>query len=782
MMPLVTSMVLCSLSLYGQSWQKTANGFKFTAQGIDTEVGFYAPGIVRVHKNPEGKSCHKESQVVVKSPEEVKLAYGDTESGIEVSSSLISLTVNPKSGSIVFCNSDGDILLKDKDYGTSFSPKDDAGKESFQVRQAFVLDREEPIYGIGQVWDGKLNRRNSVHHLQNENTLTHAPYFMSPTKGYGVYLDNYSISDFADSPQELSFTTLGECDDYYFLYGETPDGIIARVRELTGKAPMLPLWAYGYFQSKDRYKTAEESLDVLRKYRDLKVPVDVVVQDWEYWPKHNATDSAWNAQIFDLQRFPDPKKWVDDIHSLNGKLLLVSWPGFGPATPQYKELANNKMLIDITTWPPNSGTRPYDAYNPEAREIYWKFMKPLSEVGNDGWWLDSTEPDHLISSVWHNKDNDYNLPTYLGSFRSVKNLYSYSHNKGISQNTRAAYPDKRVVILTRSGFIGQQRFGSNTWSGDVHSTWDVLKKTIPAAMNFTMMGIPNWNGDIGGYTGHGFKGVGLEGANDPAFQELYTRWTQFATFTPMMRSHGKRIPREIYNFGERGSWCFDAIEKMIKLRYRLLPYIYSTSWDVTDNDGTFMRALVMDFPHDTTVYDLGSQFMFGRSLLVTPVTQPSVSEWSVYLPAGTDWWDFWSNTKHSGGQNIVKKVNVDVLPLYVKSGSIVPFGPDVQYSTEKNWDNLEVRIYPGADGEFILYEDENDNYNYEKGVRSLIKFQWNDRTKTLSISDREGHFPGMLKKRNFNIVLVGNNTKPGDMPMVATKNVRYNGKKINIKL
>lgn len=782
---LIIVVLLCSfLSSQAQSYQKTPQGAAAITQGMNVKVEFYSPSIVRIYKTPKDKPYVRESQVVVKTPEQVSVQYTNKGGNVLMKSAELQVEFNPLTGGVYFYDTHGKLLLKDKDYGTSFAHKDDAGTPAFQVRNAFLLEADEPIYGIGQVWDGKLNRRNSVHQMRNENTLTYSPYFMSPTKGYAVYWDNYSISEFVDAPQELSFSSLGHCADYYFMFGKSPDGVIAEVRELTGKAPMLPLWAYGFFQSKDRYHTQDENLGILRKHRELGVPIDVVIQDWQYWPQYNKTDSAWNAQAFDAQRFPNPRKWVEDIHKLNGKLLIVSWPGFGPKTPQYQELKEKKMLIDFTTWPLNSGTRPYDAYNPEARDIYWKHMNRglFSYIGNDGWWLDSTEPDHLISSVWHNKDNDFNLPTHLGSYRSVKNLYSFVHNKGIAESQKALTRDKRVVILTRSGFIGQQRFGSNTWSGDVHSTWEMLGKQIPAALNFTMMGIPNWNSDIGGYTGHGYRAVGVEGAKDPRFQELFVRWTQLGAFSPMMRAHGKRIPREIWNFGERGTWCFDAIEKMIKLRYRLLPYIYSTSWDVSKYDGTFMRALVMDFPGDKKTYELGGQYLFGRSVLVVPVTEPSVTEWPVYLPQGADWWDFWTNEKKTGGQTVARTVSKDILPLYIKAGSIFPFGPDVQYSTEKNWDNLEIRIYPGADGTFTLYEDELDNYNYENGVYSTIIFSWDDATRCLTISDREGEFPDMLKNRKFRIVLVKPGSTTGDAPMKGGKTVRYSGKKTVVKL
>lgn len=760
-----------------QNYQKTSQGLKANTQGMDIEVAFYSPSIVRVYKTPEGKPCEKKSLIVVKSPGQTPVEFSENGKNIRMKSAEMQVELNTLTGGIYFYDATGRELLKDKDYGTSFAPKEDAGTASYQVRGSFLLEKDEPVYGVGQVMDGKLNRRNSMHHLQNENMFTYSPYFMSPVKGYAVYWDNYSISDYMDAPQELAFTSLGHCADYYFMYGGNADGIIANVRDLTGKAPMLPLWAYGFFQSKERYHTQEENLGVLKKYRQLQIPIDCMIQDWRYWPEYHQTDSAWNSHSFDPERFPDPKGWADEIHKLNAKLMIVAWPGFGPKTEQRKELDAKGMIINFDTWPPQSGARPYDVYNPEALDIYWKYLNKgiFSYIGNDGWWLDSTEPDHI-----NRKESDYDLPTHLGSYRSVKNAYSVMHNSGIATHQKAVNKDKRVVILTRSGFIGQQRFGSNTWSGDVVSTWDMLEKQIPAALNYTLMGIPNWNSDIGGF----FAGRWNEGggAKNPEYQELYVRWMQFGAFCPMMRSHGTELPREIWNFGKRGEWCFDAQEKMINLRYRLLPYIYSTSWGVSHNDGTFMRALVMDFPSDKKTHDLGGEYMFGRSVLVTPVTKPGVTEWQVYLPEGTAWWDFWTNEKQQGGRTVNRAVTKDILPLYIKAGSILPFGPKVQYSTEKNWDNLEIRVYPGADGTFTLYEDENDNYNYENGAYATITFRWDDAARRLTIENREGSFPGMLQNRKFKVILAGPESGAGDQPMKGGKTVNYTGKKTSVKL
>ncbi|MDE6316836.1 MAG: glycoside hydrolase family 31 protein, partial [Muribaculaceae bacterium] len=733
------------------------------------------PSIVRVNKTPKGASSQKESMVVIKTPEEVKTEeYSEAGKKIARSTDL-TVAVDTYSGAVTFSNNAGELLLTD--YSTSFTPEEHNGVKYTRMRESFMLDEGEPVYGIGQVMDGRMNRRNSSYHLQHENMFTDSPYFMSPTKGYGVYLDNYSISEFSDNNQFMEFSQLGDDCDYYFIYGGTPDGVIAGVRDLTGHAPMLPLWAYGYFQSKERYATQQESLDVLKKYREIGVPVDVIIQDWRYWPQCNGVDSLWNSQTFDENNFPEPKKWIDEIHKNNAKLLIVTWPGFGGNTPQYKELAATGHILNFDTWPPYSGAKPYDPYSDEARDIFWHYANKglFSYIGNDGWWLDSTEPDHI-----NKKDEDYDVMTAAGPYRGVKNTYSLTHNKGLAEHQKATTRDKRVVILTRSGHIGQQRYGSNTWSGDVDSDWDVLTNHIPAALNFTLMGIPNWNSDIGGFVAQ--KWVNGGGTKNPGFQDLYNRWAQFGAFSPMMRSHGTDLPREIWQFGEPGDPIYESIAKTIRLRYRLLPYIYSTSWDVSANDGTFMRPLVMDYSDDSATYDLGNEYLFGRNILVAPVTRPDVTEWDVYLPKGNDWWDFWTNEKLSGGKTVSKDIPMDIIPLYIKAGTILPFGPEVQYSGQKKWNDIEIRIYPGADGSFTLYEDEFDNYNYEDGAFSTITFNWNDADRTLTIGNREGDYKGMLKNRKFRVAIVDGDSPSGHLPAKKTKAVSYSGKETKIKL
>ncbi len=799
------------ISSQAQSYTKTDLGIKTQINAMDVEIQFYGPSIVRIVKSPEGKPFTKNSLSVVKKPQNVKFSVARQGDVISVKSDKLKVTLDTKSGKISYSTLAGVPLLREKESGTTFTDFDDAGSKTYTVSQSFALDNEEAIYGMGQQQRGKLSLRGEKINMVQGNTDDYVPFMVS-TKGYGLFWDNYSPTLFEDKPEATTFKSdVGDCIDYYFMLGGSIDGSIACMRDLTGQAPMFPLWTYGFWQSKERYKSQSELVGVVKKYRELEVPLDGIIQDWQYW----GNNYLWNAMEFLNTEFPQPKKMVNDIHNMNAHLIISIWSSFGPQTKQYREMKPKGMLLNFATWPqsgseawpPNrdypSGVEPYDPYNPEARDIYWKYLnKGLFSLGIDGWWMDSTEPDHLDF-----KPSDFDLKTYLGSFRKVRNAFPLMAVGGVAEHQRGVNSDKRVFILTRSAFAGQQRYGANTWSGDVNSSWQSLRNQIPAGLNFSMSAIPYWNTDIGGFFASAYKRGWEDGNKNPSFQELYVRWLQFGAFTPMMRSHGTDIPREIYNFGQKGEPVFDAIAKTIQLRYSLLPYIYSAAWTVTNNQSTMMRALVMDFK-DKNVVNMNNEYMFGKSILVAPVVKAQYTPetvlranaetgWDkkedskeikgqlvnfaeaksskVYLPAGTAWYDFWTNTKIDGGQEIAKTTAFDEIPLYIKAGSVIPFGPQVQYATEKKWDDLEIRVYPGANGDFTLYEDENDNYNYEKGAYSTISFNWNDKSKTLIIAARKGSFPGMLATRKFHIVLVSDGNK-------QDKTVTYTGKQVVVKL
>ncbi|NDV95102.1 DUF5110 domain-containing protein [Dysgonomonas sp. 521] len=771
-----------------QTYQRTTQGIKSTIQGTGVEISFFTPSTVRILKSPEGWNYTKESLSVVGKPENVKLSVTSKGNVLTIKSNQLTVNLNQETGQTTFASPSGKSLLEEQEKGVRFDNINDAGVKSFSVYQSFTLEKDEAIYGLGQLQNGKMSQRNQTKRLIQDNLEDVITFFQS-VKGYGIFWDNYSPTTFKDNEEETSFLSeVGDCIDYYFMYGGNADGVVAQMRYLTGEVPMFPLWTYGFWQSKERYKSQKEIVGVVQKYRELGIPLDGIIQDWRYW----GNNYLWNAMDFLNEEFPDPKKMMEDIHGQNAHMIISIWSSFGPHTKPYRELDKENMLFNFATWPesgsfkwpPNmdypAGARVYDAYNPKARDIYWKYLNNnLLPLGIDGWWMDSTEPDHF-----HIKPEDYNTQTYLGSFRKVRNAYPLMTVGGVYDHQRAVTSDKRVFILTRSAFAGQQRYGANTWTGDITASWEVFEKQIPAGLNFSLCGIPHWNSDIGGF----FLWQHPLMLEDPDYRELYARWVQFGAFCPMMRSHGEGAPREIYQFGKKGEPVYDAIEKYIHLRYSLLPYIYTTSWEVTANQSSFMRALAMDFAEDRNVWDIHNQYMFGKSLLVCPVTQPmytkmvsdtvrvedfsTVKSTRVYLPAGSDWYDFWTNKKQTGGQYIQKDTPIDIMPLYVKAGSILPRGPEVQYATEKKWDNLEIQIYPGNNGEFTLYEDENDNYNYEKGMYSTIAMKWNDRARTFTIEDRKGDFKGMLKERNFNVVTIDG----------LRKTVSYNGKKMVIKL
>ncbi|GEL10130.1 xylosidase [Flavobacterium glycines] len=801
-----------------QNYQKTALGVKTKLQSMDVEVQFYNPTIVRVLKSPEGVAFKKESLSVIKKPQQTKFTIQQQGDVILLKSEKLKVAIDVKSGKVSFNTLSGASLLSEAASGATFTDFNDAGSKTYSINQLFALDKNESIYGLGQQQRGKLSLRNAKINMVQGNVDDYVPFLVS-TKGYGLFWDNYSPTVFEDKPESTSFKSeVGDCIDYYFVLGGNIEGSIAGMRELSGQAPMFPLWAFGYWQSKERYKSQNELVGVVTKYRELGVPLDGIIQDWQYW----GNNYLWNAMEFLNTEFPQPKKMVDDIHNMNAHVIISIWNSFGPQTKQFKEMQPKGMLLNFGTWPqsgveswpPNrdypSGVQPYDPYNPEARDIYWKYLnKGLFSVGIDGWWMDSSEPDHMDF-----KASDFDIKTYLGSFRKVRNAFPLMTVGGVSEHQRAASADKRIFILTRSAFAGQQRYGANTWSGDVNSSWQSLRNQIPAGLNFSMSAIPYWNTDIGGFFAGAYKKGWGDGTQNPSFQELYVRWLQFGAFTPMMRSHGTDIPREIYNFGKKGEIIYDAIAKTIDLRYSLLPYIYSAAWDITNSQSTMMRALVMDF-NDKKVVDMNNEYLFGKSILVAPVVNAQYTPetivksneetgWNknndangtksqavtftqakstkVYLPEGTAWYDFWTNEKMNGGQEIEKATTIDEIPLYIKAGSIIPFGPKVQFATEKKWDALEIRVYPGANGEFTLYEDENDNYNYEKGAYSTIKFKWNEKFRTLTIGKRNGSFKGMLASRTFNIVFVDANKKAGiGGSSTFDKKIIYNGKATTVK-
>ncbi len=761
------------------------------------EVIFYTPRTVHIVK-AKGDQPKQSSLVVTAQPEKVKVRKSTTYGTTTYSTSA--LTVKVEGGKVAFYDPNGNLLTAEGE--SRFTPiTEGPDKGAYRVKQSFSVEADEGIYGIGLLQNGKMSQRGENRRMEQSNLEDYAHIYQS-IKGYGIYWENYSPTRLQTPTEgvsgELSLESeVGTAVDYYFSYGSDADGVIAELRHLTGKVPMLPLWTYGFHQCRERYKSADQLLEVVRKYREMGVPFDGIIQDWQYW----GSNYTWNAMEFINDEFSNAQRMIDEVHEKNAHMSISIWSSFGPQTKQYAELKEKGHLLSFETWPQSglpfwpprmdypSGVLCYDVYSPEARDIYWKYLSHLHDMGIDAWWMDSTDPDHHSY-----KDSDLDELTAMGSYRSVRNIYPLMAVGGVHDNQRAADSTKRVFILTRSYFAGQQRYGANTWSGDIGSSWDSFRKQVPICLNYTLTANPNVNTDIGGFFAGSYSTKGHNSATrNPQYQELFVRWMQFGAFSPMMRSHGADIYRELYYFGNPGDPVYDALLDAIRLRYRLMPYTYSHAWQVSHHDDSFMRALFMDFKNDKQTWDNKREFMYGRNLLVCPVLDPLYTEekiertrgkeyptvdwtaekrYDVYLPQGTKWYDYYTNQCYDGGQELSTLAPLAYAPLYVKAGSIIPLGPDVQYTNEKPWDNLDIIVYPGANGEFTLYEDEGDNYNYEKGLYSTITFKWNDKAGTLTIDKRQGSFPGMLTQRTFNVKIAG----------TSGKAISYNGKRTTVKL
>lgn len=794
-------------ALQGFAQVKTADdGFSATVRGIDVKVEFYTPDIVRVFKTAATSNLEQKKDFVVElAPQHPSVRVSSSGNLVRATSSRMEVTMDLATGKIQFNDLQGGRLLAEKDYGMQIMPvqfvqrvrqqvpppaqpgvtptqsspgQDTPGttrpgirtiiEKTNEISQSFILDEDEYIYGLGQHQNGKMNQRGQRLILEQNNMEIAIPYFTS-VKGYGLYWDTYSITTFDDTPMGTTFKSeAGEAIDYYFLYGGDGDSTIALMRQLTGAAKLAPLWTFGFWQCKERYKSSEEVVDVVRKYRDLCVPLDAIVQDWKYWGEEPNT---WNSLGFNNPAFAGYKQMFADLKTLNAKMMISVWPSVGEVTDIYRDLQAMGALYPMQTSPREA--KVYDIWNKQARDHFWSVMnKNMFQPGMSAWWLDGPEPE-----FYNTQPSDFNQPTGAGTaLRNVRNTYPLFVSKGVYENQRATTEDKRVYILTRSAFAGLQRYGAGSWSGDIRASWDVFKKQIPAGLNFSMCAIPYWNTDIGAW--HPYGNVYNTANTDPGYQEIYCRWFQFATFNPMMRAHGTGSPREIYQFGERGYWAFDVQEKFLNLRYSLLPYIYSTAWRTTKDGYSFLRHLWLEAPKDKNVYDMDDEFMFGQAFLVAPILEDGVGEnrtvqRKVYLPEGSTWTDFWTGETFAGGRTVTKAAPIDIIPVYVKAGSIVPMTTEkVQYSTEKKWTKLELRVYPGADGSFTLYEDEFDGYNYEKGAYTEIPVSWDDASRTLTIGARTGSYNGMLKSRKFVVNTVGG----------KTKTVSYNGKPVTVKL
>jgi alpha-D-xyloside xylohydrolase len=624
-----------------------------------------------------------------------------------------------------------------------------------------MWDTQEAFYGLGQHQAGVWNYRGEDVAISQDNTNISVPMLLS-SNGYGIFWNNGSRSR-ADNRFPHAFylsSEVADAMDYYFLYGPDFDKIIAAYRQLTGQAPMFGKWAYGFWQCKNRYDSQKELESIAQKYRDLHIPLDNIVQDWFWW--NTMGEPVWN------KNYPDPKGMVDTLHKDHVHLMVSVWPYFRPGSPVYEDMGKKGYFIDrtlVTGFHP-AGMALYDAFNPEARKYYWKLMDDaLFKIGVDAWWLDTTEPEtegREVNLLVRNK-------VAIGNGARYANEFPLLTTTGVYEGQRAASDQKRVFILSRSGYAGIQRNAAAMWSGDVDPNWETFRRQIPAGLNFSVSGLPYWTTDIGGFV--------VENPDDPGYRELFVRWFEFGTFCPIFRVHGTRTTNqnELWSYGPDAQKILVSFDK---LRYRLMPYIYSLAWKTTSQGYTIMRPLVMDYRNDTRAQNIGDQFFFGPSLLVNPVTEPGATMRHLYLPEGK-WFDFWTGATIEGGLAVDAAAPIERIPLFVRAGSILPLGPDVEYASEKPADPIEVRVYRGANGSFTLYEDENDNYNYEKGTFATIPFSWDEASHTLTIGERRGAFPGMLQNRTFRMVFVTDGHGiAGGLTENVDKIVTYSGKQI----
>lgn len=611
------------------------------------------------------------------------------------------------------------------------------------------------------------------------------------------YLRFLHLDPMADAERhELSLASeVARTIDYYYIAGNSMDDVIAGYRHLTGKAQMLPKWAYGFWQSRQRYTTQDDLVNVVKTYREQKLPLDAIVQDWRYWK-----DPQWGSHDFDSSRFPDPKKMVDDVHAMNAKLMLVIWPKFDVGTANFKEFDNAGLMYrraidqNYIDWvKPGYVSSYYDAYSKKARDIYWTQIEAkLDPLKPDAWWMDNDEPD-----IHSNMDIEERIrmmgPTAVGPAAQYFNTYPLVHVCGFYDHWKKAHPDERTLLFTRSGFAGLQNCSAMVWSGDTASTWDVFRHQISAGVNMSMSGLPNWSFDIGGFTPEARMGGYLDDAQKVytppksaedlnEWTELYTRWFQFGAFAPVFRSHGEIRHREIYEIAGKGSEVYNTLAWYDALRYRLMPYIYSVAAASYHDDATIMRGLAMDFSADVKARNIGDEYLFGPNLLVAPVTEYKARTRRVYLPAGTRWYDFYTGAAYDGGAFVEATAPLSRIPVFVREGAIVPSGPVMQYTDQKTEAPITLTVFTGRDGRFTLYDDDGKTDGYMRGEYSRIQIRYDEARGTLSIGARQGTYPGMIVARQIRIRWVrGAPQDLTDFDTLSGRVVQYTGSAISVQ-
>jgi len=777
-----------------ECYEKLQNGIVLqTTRGL-VKVEVWADHILRVVYTLEEEFSQEKGPMVIGAAEQgLNWRLEAEQDLLKIKTNEIELHIDRANCAFKYYDLEGNLLAQEPARGgKELSPAPNG--QAYQWKLGFEWSEDEAIYGLGSYEEGILNYRGHTQYMYQQNMRCVVPVFLS-TNGYGVLFDSYSLMIFRDDVHgSYVWSESNDEMDYYFIYGPEFDQVVAGYRALTGQVPMFPKWLFGYIQSKERYQSQAELISVVQEYRQREIPLDCIVLDWMSWE-----GNLWGQKSLDPARFPAPEKMMDQLHALNVRLMVSVWPHMENNGPNQLEMKKHGYLLgDQST---------YNAFNKQAREMYWRQAdEGLFSKGIDAWWCDSTEP---FEADWQGKTKPQPEQRMIMNTSESKkyldpryiNAYSLYHSQGIYEGQRAVTDEKRVVNLTRSSYAGQQRYGAITWSGDISANWATLRRQIADGLNFCLAGIPYWTLDIGGFfvgsSPHEWfrDGDFNEGHNDLGYHELYVRWLQLGTFLPIFRSHGTDTPREIWRFGEPGSKFYDTLAKFINLRYRLLPYIYSLAGWVSSRDYTIMRALPFDFKDDSNTYNIADQFMFGPSFLVNPITNPMYygpgskqlkgvdKSRQVYLPAGADWYDFWTGERYQGGQDIRANAELETMPLYVKAGSIVPLGPQVQHTGEKPHAPLELRIYCGSDGEFAFYDDDGDGYAYEQGQYQLININWDDEGKRLLFSDRLGAgYAQMPESITFKVVLVAPGKGVGLEEADQTdQTVVYKGKALEIE-
>jgi len=743
---------------------KQADGVILTMKTGVLRLQVLTDSMIRVTYAP-GASIPNETQYIVTKTSWPAAQWNidSTDADVTLTTARMRIRVTRRNGAILYTDASGQKLFEDGER--SLTPVEVNGEKTYHSEMSSGLwDSSEAFYGLGQHQAGVWNYHGEAVDLVQNNTNISVPFFVS-TRGYGILWNNTSRSLFDNRFLHALYLTSDVADtvDYYFLYGPDFDRIIAGYRELTGEAPLFGKWAYGFWQCKNRYNSQEELLSIAKKYRDMQIPMDNIVQDWFWW-------NTMGEPVFN-KNYPDPKAMIADLHAEHVHIMFSFWPYFNPGSPVYDDMEKkgyfiDKMVVGTGDIHPK-GQALYDAFNPAARKYYWGLLDKVFQLGADAWWLDTDEPETENSE----KNILETEKVALGNGARYSTMFPLMHTEGVYEGQRSASDQKRVFILSRSAFAGAQRNSITAWSGDVEANWLSFARQVPAGLNYELSGLPYWTTDIGGFVSGN--------PDDPAYQELFVRWFEYGTFCPIFRVHGTRTPstNELWSYGPDAQQILASFDR---LRYRLMPYIYSLAWKVTNEGYTPMRPLVMDFESDVRAQNIGDEFLYGPALLVNPVTEAGATSRSVYLP-DAKWYDFWTGHATMGRADVNAAAPLDRIPLYVRAGSILPMGPDEQYSNEKPADPVELRVYTGADGSFTLYEDENDNYDYEKGVHATIPIHWDDASHTLTIGERQGQFPGMLQSRTFQIVFVGEGHGIGiGATGTPDKVVTYDGKEVSV--